>query len=317
MYQQDRRARRRSRAALRASAWSRDGRAHRRGRRSPRSPSSASCSTTRSSYARDFMPRQQVFALRRRCGRGSAGPATTGRADTARAAPTCCARSRAALHARPRRASRRTRSCSGCCEQRAADGARRAAASTGAAPRCSPSARCCSRARRVRLTGQDSRPRHLQPPPRRAARRRDRRSATCRSPTSRADQGRFCVFDSMLSEAGRARLRVRLQLGRPAQRSCSGRRSSATSPTARRSIIDQFIAVGRDRSGSARAASCCCCRTATRARGRSTRARASSASCSSAPRTTCRSCNLTTPGAVLPRCCAARCTARSASRWSS
>ena len=62
------------------------------------------------------------------------------------------------------------------------------------------------------------------------------------------------------------------------RRWCSGRRSSATSSTARRPIIDEFISSGEAKWGSS-PASCCCCRTATRARARTTRRPASSASC--------------------------------------
>ncbi len=67
--------------------------------------------------------------------------------------------------------------------------------------------------------------------------------------------------------------------------SCSGRRSSAISPTAPRS---SSISSSRrpSRSGDSARASSCCCRTATRARGRTTPRRASNASCSCARRTT-------------------------------
>ncbi len=47
-------------------------------------------------------------------------------------------------------------------------------------------------------------------------------------------QAKIEIFNSLLSEAGRARLRIRLHAGRPDGRWCCGRRSSATSPTARR-----------------------------------------------------------------------------------
>ena len=41
---------------------------------------------------------------------------------------------------------------------------------------------------------------HVLPAPLGAGRLRDRRASTCRSPTSTPDQGRFCVYDSLLSE---------------------------------------------------------------------------------------------------------------------
>ena len=55
---------------------------------------------------------------------------------------------------------------------------------------------------RVRLTRPGRAARHVQPPPRGAVRRRDRRAATRRSRTSATDQARFEVWDSPLSEAG-------------------------------------------------------------------------------------------------------------------
>ena len=118
-----------------------------------------------------------------------------------RAGATCCSEvaDGAAAHARglPRR-TRRSRSCMDAARR---DGARRRRASTGAAPRRSRSARCCSRAPPVRLSGQDSRPRHVQPPPRRAARRRDRRALRAARQHLAPGQGQFLVIDSMLSEA--------------------------------------------------------------------------------------------------------------------
>ena len=87
---------------------------------------------------------------------------------------------------------------------------------------------------------------------------------------------------------GGARLRVRLLAGRARTRSRCGRRSSATSPTARR-----WCSTSSSRRASASGCACrawsACCRTATRGRGRSIPRRGSSASCRCAPRTTCRS----------------------------
>ena len=50
------------------------------------------------------------------------------------------------------------------------------------------------------MSGQDTRPRHVQPPPRGAARRRERRAATCRWRTSGPARRPFVIIDSMLSE---------------------------------------------------------------------------------------------------------------------
>jgi 2-oxoglutarate dehydrogenase complex dehydrogenase (E1) component-like enzyme len=65
-------------------------------------------------------------------------------------------------------------------------------------------------------------------------------------------------------------------------------------------IIDQFIAQRRRASGLAHVGLVCCCRTVTKDRARSTARPRSSASCSSAPRTTCRLSNVTTPAQLLP-----------------
>ena len=114
-----------------------------------------------------------------------------------------------------------------------------------------------------------------------------------RKPGRRA-VGRFEVYDSPLSEAGRPRLRVRL-LARIARTSSScGRRSSATSRTPRRSSSTSSSSRPRTSGGASRA-SCCSCPTASRARARSTRARASSGSCSSSAEDNIQVCNLTTP----------------------
>ena len=66
---------------------------------------------------------------------------------------------------------------------------------------------------RVRLSGPGLAPRHVQPPPRGAVRLQRRRTSTRRSQHVRDKQGTFEVRDSPLSEARRARLRVRLQPG--------------------------------------------------------------------------------------------------------
>ena len=97
----------------------------------------------------------------------------------------------------------------------------------------------------------------------------------------------------------------------PTRSSC-GRRSSATSPTARRSCSTSS-SPRASASGCACRASSACCRTATRGRARSTPRRGSSASCSCAPRTTGRSPTARRPPTTSTSC-AASCTASSASR---
>ena len=78
------------------------------------------------------------------------------------------------------------------------------------------------------------RARHVQPAPRRAARRRDRRALHAARSTSPTSQAPVEIFNSPLSRGGRARLRVRLQPRLPRRRWCCGKRSSATSSTPRR-----------------------------------------------------------------------------------
>ena len=81
------------------------------------------------------------------------------------------------------------------------------------------------------------------------------------------DQAKIEIYNSLLSEracwasntATRWPIRARW---------CCGRRSSATSPTARRSSSTSSWRAARP-SGCACRVSCCCCRTATRARARS------------------------------------------------
>ena len=78
------------------------------------------------------------------------------------------------------------------------------------------------------------RARHLQPPPRRAARREDRRDATRRCATCAGQQAHVRHLQQPAVRDGRAGLRVRLQPRLPRRPGRSGRRSSATSPTAPR-----------------------------------------------------------------------------------
>ena len=87
---------------------------------------------------------------------------------------------------------------------------------------------------RVRLTGQDTRARHVQPAPRRAARRRERPHATCRSQHLSPDQAPVEIYQQPALRSRRAGLRVRLQPRLPRRARRCGRRSSATSSTRRR-----------------------------------------------------------------------------------
>ena len=143
------------------------------------------------------------------------------------------------------------------------------------------------------------RARHVQPPPRRAARRRRPVDALHALRASRRPkQARVPRLQQPALRGRRARLRVRLQprlARRPgdlggAVRRLRQRRAGDHRPVHR---------LGRGQVEAACPASCCSCRTATRARGPSTPARGSSASCSSAPRTTSRSPTPTTPAQIF------------------
>ena len=139
-------------------------------------------------------------------------------------------------------------------------------------------------------------PRHLLSAPRLPDRsgERDPLHAMLNS-TSSESQAKHRDHRQPLERAGGARFRVRLFVGRAAAPWCCGRPSSATSPTAPRSSSTSSSPRGEYQVaahvGPGHAA-------APRLRGpgaRSIPRRAWSASCSSAPRTTCRSCNCTTP----------------------
>ena len=128
----------------------------------------------------------------------------------------------------------------------------------------------------LRLTGQDTAARDLQPAPPGAGRRRDRRALRA-DPAPEGRQGAVRAAQQPALGGRRARLRVRLQrggargardVGGPVRR-LRQRRPGDHRPVPRRRPRQ----VGRDV-----ARSRCCCRTATRAPAPSTRARASSAS---------------------------------------
>ena len=169
---------------------------------------------------------------------------------------------------------------------------------------CTPSSSACSRcaasmgrgqasarlghrrARRIRIAGQrgllgaPERPgraaRHLQPSPRRAA--RQRHSGALYTPLVKLahNQARFEVWDSPLSEAGRARVRVRLQPGLARRARAVG--GAVRRLRERRAGHHRPVHLVRPKtSGTASAASSACCHTASKARARSTPARASSA----------------------------------------
>ena len=165
-------------------------------------PSSASCSTTRTSYARDFMPRQQVFAF----GGAVEGP-RAGRATTGAPTPPC---RRDVLREVARRASR-------ACpdgftphpklrEAARAARARWCGAASGIDWGCGEALALGSlllEGTPVRLTRPGHRPRHVQPPPRRPARRRDRRALRAARAHRAGAGARSSIIDSLLSRERR------------------------------------------------------------------------------------------------------------------
>ena len=145
----------------------------------------------------------------------------------------------------------------------------------------------------VRLTGPGHRARHLQPAPRGAARRRDRRALGAAAAPARRQRAVRAPQQPAV-RAGLRRLRVRL-LG------AGARRARAVGGPVRR--LRQLGAGDRSTSssspaspsGARRRGSRCCCRTATRAPAPSTRAPGSSASCRPAAEGNIRVANCTTP----------------------
>ena len=164
----------------------------------------------------------------------------------------------------------------------------------------------CGRGARVRLAAARGhagpperpghRPRHVQPPPRGPARRRDRRALRPARPPPRRARRRF--DDPRQPALARPRVlgfEFGFCAGRPARRSCIWEAQFGDFVNGAQVIIDQFIARARvevaahERPGAAPAARL-------RGPGAGALERAPRAlPRSSAPRTTSRSCNLTTP----------------------
>ena len=109
-------------------------------------------------------------------------------------------------------------------------------------------------------------------------------------PLKHIREGQGTLRGHQLDAVGRggARLRIRLFARRAEGARRCGRRSSATSPMARR-WCSTSSSPRASANGCACRASSACCRTAMRARGRNIPPPASSAICRCAPRTTCRS----------------------------
>jgi len=125
-------------------------------------------------------------------------------------------------------------------------------------------------------------------------------------------QASFKVYSSELSEAAV----MGFEYGYSRDYPECGRRSSATSPTERRSSSTSSSWRART-SGNCSAGWCCCCRTATRARDRSTPAPVSSAFCNWRPRTTSRSASPRTPPSISTCCGVRRCGAGASLWWCS
>ena len=94
-------------------------------------------------------------------------------------------------------------------------------------------------------------PRHVRPAPRGAARPRERPGVAAAARTSRDEPGAVLDLRLAAQRVRRAGASSTATRSSAPTRSCCGRPSSATSPTAPRPCIDEFISVGRAEVGPA------------------------------------------------------------------
>ena len=163
--------------------------------------------------------------------------------DAAARSPTACAQV-------PRGLRRRTRRCAACCDAARRDGAQpdgehRLGLRRDARLRLAP-----ARGHHRAPERAGHRPRHVQPSPRRAARRRTPARATCRSQHLADEQGRFEVIDSMLSEAAVLGFEYGFSSADP-RNLVVWEAQFGDFANGAQVIIDQFIAARPSRSGSA------------------------------------------------------------------
>jgi 2-oxoglutarate dehydrogenase E1 component len=286
---------------------------HARGGRRHRARSESAASSRRSSRAskarRSFATRAEPF--QGHLGGAAAAPTPAPDVETGRRRDARAAHLATAHHgARGLQGPPQAREVLEPARARGARGDRAARLGRG---RGSRSRRCSTRAHPVRLSGQDVRARHLQPPPRGAARRRDGRRTPLLASLA-TGQARFEVYDSPLSEAAVLGFEYGYSLDY-ARRARVWEAQFGDFANGAQVIIDQFIVAGEDKwnrlSGPRDAA-------AARLRGPGAGALARARLerfLQLAPRTTSRSATSrrrrrsSTP-------CAARCCARGASRWS-